>query len=319
MNNIDLALGITTIDTGFLRPGFVASHLIIEDGEAAFVDVGVSPTVPVLHAALQQKQITPEAVKYLIVTHVHLDHAGGAGLFLQELPNAQVVVHPKGARHLVNPERLIQGSIAVYGEELFRKYFGEMLPIPAKRVIEAKHEEHLSLNGREFLFLDTPGHARHHLCVVDSKSSGIFTGDSFGLSYHDFDTENGAFIFPATAPTAFEPEKMHATIELLCSYQPQRLYLTHFGCLEDVSKLAADMHDTIDLFVGLAKNTDETDAGQRQQALLEGMQTLLAARLAAHGCAMPAERIREMLLPDITLNAQGLGVWLDRQEKKSSH
>ena len=318
MKSIDVAYGITTIETGFLRPGFVAGHLLVEGNEAAFVDVGVSPTLPVLREALRRKQLAPADVTYLIVTHVHLDHAGGAGLFLQELPNAKVVVHPKGARHLVNPERLIQGAIAVYGEELFRKYFGEMLPIPAERVIEAKHEERLSLNGRELLFLDTPGHARHHLCVWDEKSSGMFTGDSFGLSYRDFDTENGAFIFPATAPTAFEPEKMHETIELLCSYQPQRLYLTHFGCVENVPKLAADMHDTIDLFVDLAKNADGVDAEQRQQALLEGMQTLLAARLAAHGCAMPSERIREMLLPDITLNAQGLGVWLDRQKKKSA-
>ena len=316
MKNIDLAYNITTIDTGFLRPGFVASHLIVEGKEAAFVDVGVSPTIPVLREALRQKQLAPEDIKYLILTHVHLDHAGGAGLFLQELPNAQAVVHPKGARHLIDPERLIQGSIAVYGEEQFRKYFGEMLPISAERVIKVEHEERLSIGERELLFLDTPGHARHHLSVFDQRSSGIFTGDTFGLSYRDFDTEKGAFIFPATAPTAFEPEKMHATLDLLLFYQPQRLYLTHFGCVEDPPGLASDMHETIDLFVSLAQNLDGADGTQGQQKLIEGIQQVLAARLAAHGCAMPEERMLEILLPDITLNAQGLGVWLARKAKK---
>ena len=125
----DLSDGVSTIDTGFLRPGFDASHLIVEGQEAAFVDVGTSPTVPVLREVLRQKNISPENVKYIIVTHIHLYHAGGAGVFLKDLPNAQVVVHPRGARHLISPERLIKGSIAVYGEKTFRHYFGDIVPI----------------------------------------------------------------------------------------------------------------------------------------------------------------------------------------------
>ncbi|PIE33117.1 MBL fold metallo-hydrolase [candidate division KSB3 bacterium] len=315
---MDLTCEITTIDTGFVRPGFDASHLIVEGGEAAFVDVGVSHSVPVLREALKQHQVAPENVKYLILTHIHLDHAGGAGVFLQELPNAQVVVHPKGARHLIKPERLIQGSMAVYGEERFRTYFGEVLPIPAERVIEAHHEDRLSLNGRELEFLDTPGHARHHVCVVDEKSRGIFTGDTFGLSYRDFDTLNGPFIFPATAPVHFDPENMHETIDLLISYQPKKMYLTHFGCVEGVSRLADEMHELIDLFAAVAQRVDGMNDEQRHLSLIEEITQLLVVRLKTHGCTLPEERITELLLTDITLNAQGLTVWLDRNRPKQA-
>ncbi len=308
-------VGITTIDTGFVRPRFDASYLLAEGSEAAFIDVGISLNVSVLREALQQQQITPEQVKYLIVTHVHLDHAGGAGVFLQELPHAQLVVHPKGARHLINPERLIRGSIAVYGEEHFRAYFGEVRPIPAERVIEVKHQDRLSLNGRELLFLDTPGHARHHVCVVDERSQGIFTGDTFGLSYREFETSKGPCIFPTSSPVHFDPEQMHASIRMLLSYQPKKMYLTHFGGVEDVSRLADDLHEMIEQYVTVAKGVDGLDRKQRREALTEGVRRTLIGRLTAHGCELTEERMIELLLPDMTLNVQGLEVWLDRQCK----
>ena len=109
----DLPFGITTIDTGLVRPGFTASHLLVEDGQAAFVDVGPASTLPVLLEVLSSKQIPQKNVRYVLVTYVHLDHAGAAGKLLRELPNAQVVVHPKGALPLIAPDRLIKGATAV--------------------------------------------------------------------------------------------------------------------------------------------------------------------------------------------------------------
>lgn len=311
----DLSFGITTIDTGLVRPGFTASHLIVEDGQAAFVDIGTSHTISILLEVLHKKQISRKNVKYVMVTHVHLDHAGGAGKLLRDLPNAQVVVHPRGARHLLNPEKLIKGATAVYGEEIMQTLFGEIVPVPEERVIRAEHEFCLDLNGRQFLFLDTPGHARHHYCVVDERSQGIFSGDTFGLSYREFDTIRGHFIFPTTSPIQFEPERMHASIDLLMQYQPTSIYLTHFGRVADVARLADDLHECIDQFVMLAQEV-QTDGQERHDELLYNLEELLLARLKVHDCELDRDRILKILRPDSQLDVRGLEVWLDRMQKQ---
>ncbi len=308
----DLPFGITTIDTGFVRPGFSASYLIVENSEAAFVEVGTSHNIPILLNVLQEKHIPREQVKYVIVTHIHLDHAGGAGALLQHLPNARLVVHPRGARHLISPERLIKGTIAVYGEEGTKALFGEIVPIPKERVVEASDEDRVALNARELLFLDTPGHARHHICVVDEKSRGIFTGDTFGVSLREFDTEKGNFIFPTSAPVHFDPKNLHASIDRLMSYQPERMYLTHFGCLTDLPALAQDLHEEIDQFVGLANN-EENQGGNRRQKLTRAMEAFFLSRLRSHGCTLEQEQMLTVLEPDLALNVQGLEVWLDKR------
>lgn len=314
----DLAFGITTIDTGFVRSGFDASHLIVEDGQAAFVDVGTSHTVPVLLEILRQKRIPPENVTYLIVTHIHLDHAGGAGVFLQHLPNAQLVVHPRGARHLVSPDKLIAGSTAVYGEDVMQAMFGEIVPVAEERVIEAGHQFTLALNGRQLVFLDTPGHARHHFCVVDEKSQGIFTGDTFGLSYREFDTAKGEFIFPACAPVHFDPESLHASIDLLMTYHPRTMYLTHFGGISDVARLADDLHESVRQFADFAQGIISLRQ-ERSRQLSEGLEEILLARLKLHGCTLDREYVLKLLSPDLTLNVQGLEVWLNRLQKQKKY
>ncbi len=124
--------GITAVDTEYLRPGMAAAHIVQHDGAAAFVDVGTNYSVPHMLAALQELRINPQAVEYVFITHVHLDHAGGAGLLLQSLPAARVVVHPRGARHLIDPTILIAASKAVYGEERYRELYGELVPIDAE-------------------------------------------------------------------------------------------------------------------------------------------------------------------------------------------
>lgn len=308
---IDLPHGITTIDTGYCRPGFAASHLLVEHGQAALVDAGTAFSAPRILRVLQDKGIARDAVRYVMVTHVHLDHAGGAGTLLQHLPNARLVVHPRGAAHMIAPAKLIAGAAAVYGEPQFRALYGEIMPVAAERVIEAPDNFQLSLNGRPLLFLDTPGHARHHYCIYDSASRGIFSGDAFGLSYREFDTEKGPFIFPTTTPVQFDPEAMHASIERLLSLNPQRMYLTHYGCVEDVPRLAAELRDRIDAFVRLAHAAAaEKD---RHAALAAGLSRLLLRALTAHGCRLPEERMTELLAVDVDLNAQGLEIFSDKR------
>ncbi|HVO40988.1 MAG TPA: MBL fold metallo-hydrolase [Aggregatilineales bacterium] len=314
----DLPHGISTIDTGYYRPGFDASHLIVEKDGAALVDVGTSFSAPRILRVLQGKGIAFEAVRYVMVTHVHLDHAGGAGALLQHLPNAQLVAHPRGAPHLIDPTKLIEGATAVYGEERFRALYGEIVPVAVERVIAAPDNFELSLTGRPLLFLDTPGHARHHYCIYDAASRGIFSGDTFGLSYREFDSGRGPFIFPTTTPVQFDPEALHASIERLLSFNPVRMYLTHYGCVEDVPRLAADLHGMIDAMVTVATEAD--NSGPDRHALLTaGLNDLLLDALRAHGCNLPDTRILQLLAADVELNAQGLAIWLDKRDKAAAH
>jgi len=306
----DLPHGITTIDTGYFRPGFDASHLLVEKGQAAFVDVGTAFSVPRLLQVLADKGIAREAVRYVMVTHVHLDHAGGAGTLLRLLPNAQLVVHPRGAPHLIDPTKLIAGAIAVYGEARFRELYGEIVPVAAERVVEAPDNFELDLAGRPLVFLDTPGHARHHYCIYDAASRGMFSGDTFGLSYREFDSDQGPFIFPTTTPVQFDPQALHASIDRLLSFNPMCFYLTHYGVVDMAPHLADGLHTMIDSFVGLAREAVTSE--DRHGVLVTGINRLLLDALQAHGCRLSRERVQSLLAVDVELNAQGLEIWLEK-------
>src|ERR1700758_4414088 len=219
--------GITAIDAEYLYPGHAAAHLIVDDGRAAFVDVGTNSSVPYLLGALAELGIAREAVDYLLLTHVHLDHAGGAGLLMRELPNARALLHPRGAPHMIDPARLIAGSKAVYGEEPFRRMYGELLPIAAERVHAGQDGERVQLAERTLELIHTPGHAQHHYVVVDEAHASIFTGDTFGISYRALDTAQGAFITPSTVPTQFDPQQHIASIDRILGCRPESVYLMH--------------------------------------------------------------------------------------------
>lgn len=303
--------GIHTVDAGYLRPGLASIHVIAQAGHAALIDTGTEHSVPHILASLAELGIGPEAVDYVIATHVHLDHAGAAGALLTVCPNARLVVHPKGARHLIDPGKLIAGSMAVYGEALFRQLYGEIVPAPAERIIEADDGYTLDFHGRTLTFIDTPGHARHHFCIHDGLSNSIFTGDTFGISYREFDVDGRPFIFPTTTPVQFEPEALHASLERLLSLNPVAAYLTHYGRVSDLPALAARLHTMIDTFARLTLALEEEGAA-RHGALKSALEDCLLAAARAHGCTLAEERMRELLAGDVELNAQGLLVWRDR-------
>jgi len=314
MNSLDLTHwgdGISSVDTGFFRPRFDASHVIVEDGRAAFVDVGTNHSVPRLLAALDVLGVDPDAVDYVILTHVHLDHAGGAGLLLQRLPNARLVVHSRGARHMIDPSQLIAGATAVYGADEVQRSYGELVPVDAARVDIAHDGYTIELEGRPLRFLDTPGHARHHVCVHDARSAAFFTGDTFGLSYREFDTAKGAFILPTSTPVQFDPDALKASIARMLEYAPRQMFLTHYSRVGEVPRLARDLDEQIDAMVAIARR-HATDGATRHARIAADLAELYCARAAAHGCTFGAERVRELLAMDIELNAQGLEVWLDR-------
>jgi glyoxylase-like metal-dependent hydrolase (beta-lactamase superfamily II) len=301
--------GIHTIDTGFLRPQFDAAYLIIEDGHAAFVDCGTNHSVPRMLAALAANGLTAADVDWLILTHVHLDHAGGAGELIAQLPNARLVVHPRGARHMIDPSKLWAGASAVYGEAVMEREYGRLRPIPAERVIEAVDGHVVDLAGRPLRCIDTPGHAKHHNAIHDARANVCFTGDVFGLSYREFDTERGAFILPTTSPLQFDPDALHASIYRLVALKPTAMYLTHYNRVEEIDRLAADLHEQIDAMVVLARAANQQS--DRHATLVASLTNLYGDRAKAHGWQGSHETLLELLGGDIELNAQGLGVWLD--------
>lgn len=309
--------GIHTIDTGFVRPRFDAAYLLVESGRAAFIDCGTNHSVPRMLKALDDAGLTPADVDWLILTHVHLDHAGGAGQLIAQLPNARLVVHPRGARHMIDPTQLWAGASAVYGEDVMEATYGRLRPIPDARVVEAPEGHVVSLAGRPLLCLDTPGHARHHLSVYDQQANVCFTGDTFGLSYREFDTAKGPFVLPTTTPVQFDPDALHASIRRLVGLKPSAIYLTHFDHIDNVVKLADDLHAQIDAMVSiaLAAQAQSPDAKQRHDAMKTALTDLYLARAQAHGWAGNRASLLDLLGMDVELNAQGLGVWLDGRQK----
>ena len=303
--------GITAIDTDYVRPKLAASHLVVDGGRAAFVDTGTTHSVPNLLAALELKGIDRAAVDWVLATHVHLDHAGGAGALIRELPNARCAVHPRGARHLVEPSKLIAGSIAVYGEARYRELYGEIVPIDASRIFEPEDGAAITLGKRRLELIHTPGHALHHYCVVDRGHELIFTGDTFGLSYRDFDVDGREFIIPTTTPVHFDPEALCRSVDRIMSYAPRSVFLTHYAEVRDLGRLAREMKERVVAYVDLA--TRYRDAPDRSAKLRHGMFAMIATWLDAHGFPRDDGLRHRLLDDDVELNCQGLEHWLDRK------
>jgi glyoxylase-like metal-dependent hydrolase (beta-lactamase superfamily II) len=315
MNFERVAPGVIAIDTEFGRPRMAASYLLIDGGHAAFVDVGTSHSRANLLATLAAQELDVDAVDYVILTHVHLDHAGGAGQLMRELPRARLLVHPRGVAHIVDPTLLAAATAAVYGEERFAAEYGELLGVARERVEAAVDEHRVPLGDRTLEFIHTPGHALHHLCIVDRDTAEVFTGDSFGISYREFDTAAGAFIFPTTSPTQFDPDQLHASIDRIMAYRPAAAYLTHYGRVVDLVRLSADLHADIDAFVRMAQSA--ANESQPTQSLEERLFEHLAMRLDEHEFTGDVAAQHAVLDADMALNAAGLEAWFARRRASS--
>jgi glyoxylase-like metal-dependent hydrolase (beta-lactamase superfamily II) len=307
----DFRAGITAIDCDYVRPKLAASHLVVDGGRAAFVDTGTTHSLPNLLAALEAKGLDRGDVDWVLTTHVHLDHAGGAGALMQALPNARCAVHPRGAPHLVRPGKLVAGSIAVYGESRYRALYGEIVPIDESRVLVAEDGAKLSLGGRELELIHTPGHALHHYCIVDRAHALIFSGDTFGISYRDFDVNGRAFIFPTTTPVHFDPEALCRSVDRLISYQPRSIFLTHYAEVTELDRLAREMKERVVAYADLGLRY--RDALGRADKLRHGMFAMMSSWLDEHGYPRDDGERHRLLDDDVELNCQGIEVWLDRK------
>lgn len=304
---------IYTIDALYYEPELASIHLIQSADRIAIIDTGTQYSVPQVEKALTELGLGFADVDYVILTHIHLDHAGGAGSLMNLCENAQLVVHPKGARHMADPSKLIAGASSVYGQEEFTKLYGEIRPIDAARIIQPADGETIDFAGRPLLFIDTPGHARHHHCIVDHQSNSIFTGDTLGVSYKALRQGDQAYIMPTTTPVQFDPDALHASIEKVMAYQPETLYLTHYSAIRPTSQNIAGLHEQIDDFVMLTKKSSEMEGDM--QSNLTDILTEYAVRRCLNELAMIDEAtVRKWLNLDVGLNAQGLVFWWQQKQ-----
>ena len=308
--------GITTIDTGFGdRARFCAAYLVVDAGRAVFIDCGTGRSVPRMLAALDAAGVARADVDHLVLTHVHLDHAGGAGPLMRALPNARLVVHPRGAQHMIDPAKLIAGARMVYGDAMFERDHAGMLPVDAARVVVADDGHVVPLAGRPLLCVDTPGHALHHYSVWDAATRGWFAGDAFGLSYREFDNRNGAFAVPTTSPVQFDPEQMKASIRRLVAADPAAIHIAHYATVTECARLGDKLVALVDRMAAIARAAD--GHADRHARVVEGLAALYVEHARAHGIADADTRVAAVLGGDIEINAQGLGAWLDRLARQA--
>lgn len=307
--------GIFAVDAEYVRPGYAAAHIIQQNGRTAFVDTGTNHSVPHLLAALDELGIERFSVDYVFLTHVHMDHAGGAGLLIQQLPNARVFIHPRGVPHMIDPSKLVAASQAVYGVDEFRKLYGDVLPIPQDRIVSVPDNYRCELGGRQLELIHTPGHALHHYVIVDREHAAIFSGDTFGLSYRALDTSQGAFVMVTSSPSQFDPDQMTSSIDRIMSYAPESVYLMHYSRVTGIPRLAAMLKLQIGEFVRIARESAELP--DPHPAIRERLMQLWLSLLREQGSTLSTHEVSGWLEGDLELNAQGLAIWLQRQRQDS--
>ena len=306
----NLGGSIYQIDVCDQEPERTACYLILAD-KVALIETGPAPGTVHIKDALKKLGIPPEQVDYIIVTHIHLDHAGGAGVMARDLPRAKVCVHPRGARHLIDPARLAAGARAIYGES-FDRLFGAVLPVPGERVCTPADGEILDLGGGRILtFYHTPGHARHHFIIHDPASRGVFSGDTLGVRFQALSRLVGSdIILLSTPPPEFDPAGMIETLDRVAGLDLDYIYFAHYGRAGGVSAILAYLKDQLHAFEALGRRllVSGGGAGEIERAIRD----MVMDQVAIYGLKdseHPAIKFMEL---DIRLNAAGINHYLGR-------
>lgn len=301
---VDLGHDVYQIDVHEMGMPQKTSAYVIKDKKTALVETGVTPGLRYLLPALDQLNINRQDIEYIIVTHVHLDHCGAAGVLLKQLPNARVWVHPRGARHLQDPSRLIAGTVALYGD-LYDDYFGEVAGIPGERIYTPAHGEKLDLSeDRQLTIYHTLGHARHHIIVYDSVSRGVFSGDVLGVKEQSFsEILNTEFVLPNTAPPEYDPEGIISSIKLIESLHPDVIYFSHFGAGRDVPMIIRKNIEILEKEHEMAREV--ISRGGTAKDLEDKIWEMYKNELSLHGLELDLVFRRKLALP-LYLSAEGI-------------
>jgi glyoxylase-like metal-dependent hydrolase (beta-lactamase superfamily II) len=285
---------------------------VIHEEQLTLIETGPSPSVPYIREGLKQLGYSTEQVKYIIVTHIHLDHAGGAGLLLQECPNATVVLHPKAARHLADPSRLIAGARAVYGDQ-FDELFDPIIPVPEERLLIRADGEKLEIGPNCTLeFLDTPGHANHHFSIYDPVSNGMFTGDTAGVYYSELKREGIDFFLPSTSPNQFDPDQTITSIARYRERNLDRLYFGHFSMSEQVEEAFRQVTAWLPVFV--SEGEQVISEGLGHEVLCDRLLAKVTEHLKPLGIT-EEHSIFHIIKLDLNVCAMGIVDYLNKQHK----
>jgi glyoxylase-like metal-dependent hydrolase (beta-lactamase superfamily II) len=310
-----VADGIYVIETYYLgRPGFACCYVMVEGDEAAVIETNTNHAAPLILGTLDLLGIEKKKVKYVILTHIHLDHAGGTGELMKNLPEAKLILHPRGKKHMIDPEKLIESVKKVYGEKQYKEFYGDIIPVPKESVITVNNGDTIRLGDRELSMFDTPGHAKHHIIIFDKKTNSVFSGDNFGIAYPRLNFGKTRLVFPSTSPTQFEPEKALETYRKIIDLEPSRVLLTHYGAIDDLKGTHEQLTSWIDFSVEIAEK--RYGEGLRGDELSKALREDLWSRLertitSARGYALTPEE-KEWLTLDTELNAQGIAYYIDK-------
>jgi len=304
---------LVTVDCEYIEPNLAAAYLRIQGDEVAFVETNTSHAVPRLLSALAREGFSPQAVHFIIVTHVHLDHAGGASALAKACPDATVLAHPRAARHLIDPQKLVASAEHVYGKEKFAELYGTIEPIEASRVKALEDGAMVDFGGETLHFYHTRGHANHHFVVFDPARSSVFTGDAFGLVYPKLQ-RGKRFAFPSTSPTDFDAVAAHASVDLILGLGARRAALTHFGEFEDLAVIGAELHRFLDFSAELVEAAVPLDPEPAEKMIRQRLEAVMVEAAARAGISFD-EWDRALLELDIALNAQGLAYAASKMRK----
>lgn len=263
--------GVTLLDLDFQgHPGTVAAYLVSDGDAHVLVETGPGSTLPALRAGLAAVGLAPEALTGIVVSHIHLDHAGAAGALLQEAPRARFYVHPAGAPHMLDPSKLLRSAGRIYGDAMDRLW-GAFAPVPADRLVTVDDGARIPVGAhRALVALHTPGHAVHHIALHDPDTGDVFTGDVGGVRLGDV-----RYVRPPTPPPDIDLDAWRASIERLRAVQPRRLLLTHFGAYADASWHLDELLARLFLWAGWIEGRLESNGGGH------GLVPVLQARGAA--------------------------------------
>jgi len=307
---------VRTIDCEYTdRPGIAAAYLIQDAGQAAFIETNTALAVPTLLAALADEGLAPEQVRWIVITHVHLDHAGGAGQLMQACPNATLLAHPKAARHAIDPSRIEAGARQVYGEH-FDALYGELLPIDSERVRALDDGESFELGERTLTVHHTRGHANHHFVVHDPGADAVFTGDSFGILYPALQRYRTC-AFPSTTPTDFDAPAAKDSIDRIVALGASRVFPTHFGEHTELSVIAEQLKPLLDAHAAIVDAADQADVSDDALDAYchKHIEPVFEGILDAAGLADDSQA-RSIVRFDRDLNAQGLAFAVRKRRYK---
>lgn len=296
--------GAWLIDLGFQgQPGVIAAFLLAGADEVALIETGPTTTLPNLLAGIQAAGFTPDDVTKVLVTHIHLDHAGAAGTFLRDHPGATVYVHPIGAPHLVDPSRLLKSAGRIYGDRM-DALWGEVAPIAEDRVISLLDGEPLSIAGRVLQPIFTPGHASHHVAYWDAAASTVFTGDVGGVRM-----QGTSYVCPPVPPPDLDFPAWATSVARLQALGAERLCPTHFGPYTDTAAHLTQIMPNIEIFQAIAR--DVLSQGGSEDELTARLHKEVAERLAGTPDAL--EQL-EWATPSY-MAAMGLRRWYEKTQQ----